>query len=71
MRWTPAAMDRLERAARLGKRVSLLRRGTEFVVIALALRLRSRGEELVVRLPMTGEELTFALEEIDDFTVVD
>lgn len=71
MRWTPAAMDRLERAARLGKRVSLLRRGTEFVVIALALRLRSWGEELVVRLPMTGEELTFALEEIDDFTVVD
>lgn len=64
-------MDRLERAARLGKRVSLSRRGTEFVVIARAIRLRSRREELVVLLPMTGEELTFALEEIDDFTVVD
>ncbi len=71
MRWTPAAMDRLERAARLGKRISLSRRGTEFVAIARAIRLRSRGEELVVVLPMTGEELTFALEEIDDFTVVD
>lgn len=65
IRWTPERYDQLERAARDGRRVILSRRGTEYVVIALAVRHGGRGEVLVGRLPMTGEEMEFLLEEID------
>lgn len=38
MRWTPERLDQLERAARDGRRVSLDRRGTEYIVTTLMLR---------------------------------
>ena len=35
LRWTAQRMDQLEHAARTGRRVALMRRGTEFIVVAL------------------------------------
>lgn len=64
-------MDQLESAARRGRRVALSRRGTEYVVVARRLTASSRGDVLIGFLPMTGEELTFVLEEIDEFQVIE
>lgn len=70
IRWTPERMDRLENAARKGLRVSLNRRGTEFIVVAVRVTTVGTGEAFIGHLPMTGEDLTFALEEIEDFQVI-
>jgi hypothetical protein len=71
MRWTADRLDQLERAARDGLRVGLTtRRGTEYVVTALRVATDGRRDALVARLPMTGEELTFVLDDIVDFYVV-
>jgi len=64
-------MDQLESAARRGQRVALTRRGTEYVVIAVRLTSSGRGEALIGYLPMTGEELTFRLDEIDSMQVIE
>jgi uncharacterized protein with PhoU and TrkA domain len=69
-RWTADRMDQLERAARDGLRVALTRRGTEYVVTALRLTTVDRRDALVGRLPMTGEEITLRLDEVDSFQVV-
>jgi hypothetical protein len=63
-------MDQLERAARDGRRVALVRRGNEFVVVARRLEGLGRREALVGLLPMTGEEIRFELVEIDAFQVI-
>ena len=63
-------MDQLENAARRGQRVALSRRGTEYVVVALRVASEGRHDVLVGFLPMTGEELTFRLDQIDSFQVV-
>ena len=70
VRWTADRMDQLENAARRGQRVALSRRGTEYVVIALRVTSEGRDDVLVGLLPMTGEELTFRLDQIDSFQVV-
>lgn len=62
-------MEQLEHAARTGRRVVLVRRGTEYVVIARRLLHHGR-ETLVGYLPMTGDELRFELEDLDDFQVL-
>ena len=69
-RWTAERMDQLENAARRGQRVALSRRGTEYVVVALRVTSQGRHEVLIGRLPMTGEELTFRLDQIDSFQVI-
>jgi hypothetical protein len=71
LRWTAERMDQLESAIRRGLRVALSRRGTEYVVVALRIATAGRQEGFVGRLPMTGEELTFRLDEIDSFQVID
>jgi uncharacterized protein with PhoU and TrkA domain len=63
-------MDQLERAARDGLRVAVTRRGTEYVVTALRLTTVDRRDALVGRLPMTGEEITLRLDDVDSFQVV-
>ncbi len=63
-------MDQLEHAAREGQRVALSRRGTEFIVVALRVTSVGRHEVLIGRLPMTGEDLTFRLDQIDSFQVI-
>ena len=63
-------MDQLENAARRGQRVALSRRGTEYIVVARRVTTEGRQDVLVGLLPMTGEELTFRLDQIDSFQVV-
>jgi len=70
VRWTPERMEQLERAAREGRRVVLRRRGTEYVVVARRLLQDGQGDALIGLLPMTGEELRFQLEELDEFQVL-
>jgi hypothetical protein len=70
VRWTADRMDQLENAARRGQRVALSRRGTEYVVVAIRVTTQEQQDVLVGRLPMTGEELTFRLDQIDSFQVV-
>jgi hypothetical protein len=69
-RWTTQRMDLLERAVRENRRIVLSRRGTEFVVIALRLTSVKQQDAVVGRLPMTGEELTFVLEDLEGFQIV-
>ena len=71
MRWTADRLDQLERAVRDGLRVALTtRRGTEYIVIAVRLATAGPREALVARLPMTGEELSFVLDDITAFQVL-
>ena len=70
MRWSPERLDQLERAVRDGRRVAVTRRGNEHIVIAARLTTSGNREAFVGRLPMTGEELVFVLEEVDAFQVV-
>jgi hypothetical protein len=71
IRWTAERMDQLENAARRSHRVALSRRGTEYVVVALRVTSAGRYDALIGRLPMTGEEFSFRLDEIDSFQVID
>jgi hypothetical protein len=70
LRWTPQQMDRLEQAARRGLRVTISRRGTEYIVVARRVGAHGRREAFVGFLPMTGEELVFYLDDIDHFEVI-
>lgn len=70
-RWTAQRMDQLERAIRDGRRVALNRRGTEYVVTARRLTTVRQRDALIGHLPMTGEEETFVLEDLDMFQIVD
>jgi hypothetical protein len=63
-------MDQLERAAALGRRVSVMRRGNEYVVIARRVSVRGARETLIGILPMTGEEIAFDLKDVEHFEVV-
>jgi hypothetical protein len=71
LRWSADRLDQLESAIRKGRRVALMRRGTEYVVVAVRLVASGKKDELVGRLPMTGEELHFVLDEVDRFEVID
>jgi uncharacterized protein with PhoU and TrkA domain len=64
-------MDQLEHAARNGRRVALMRRGTEYIVVAIRVTSAGRHDVLVGRLPMTGEELDFNLDEVDAMQVLE
>lgn len=57
--------DRLERAVMRGHRVVVHRRGTEYVVIPLALRTRAGREVIEARNPTTGDTLSLFLDELD------
>lgn len=70
IRWTPDRIEQLERAARLGQRVVLMRRGTEYIVTARRLMQHSGREVLVGFLPMTGEELRFELNDVESIQVL-
>ena len=69
-RWTPSQMDRLEHAVRKGLRVALSRRGTEYIVTAVRITQKDGADALVGHLPMTGEELTFRLQDLESFQVI-
>lgn len=69
MHWSPAEMDRLERAITEGTRVQLYRRGTEFVVVPR--EIVSRGaREFLLATTYNGRDLSFALDELERFDVI-
>jgi hypothetical protein len=62
--------DRLERALSNGHRIVVHRRGTEYVVIPLALAQRGGREVIDARNPTTGDRLSLYLDEIDGIELV-
>jgi hypothetical protein len=70
LRLTPSRLDQLERAVRDGRRVSLVRRGTEYVVVAKRLQTSGRRDALIGFLPMTGDELTFYLDDLESLEIL-
>ena len=57
--------DRLERAVTHGTRIAVYRRGTEYVVIPLALESRNGREFIEARNPTTGDTLSLFLDELE------
>jgi hypothetical protein len=70
-RWTHERMNQLEHAVKLRRRVVVRRRGNEYIVVASALT-QARGREAFTGyLAMTGDEMTFVLDQLDHFQVID
>jgi hypothetical protein len=67
---TVAGYDALENAIRDGVRITVRRRGTDFVVIPMRLLLRGRREAIEARHPTTGQPLTLWVDEADSIEVV-
>jgi len=68
--WTHKQYDLLERAISSGKRIAAFRRGTEYVVLPMRLRVISGREAVEATHPTTGDEITLYLDEMDSFEVV-
>lgn len=68
--WTHKQYDILERAITNGKRISAFRRGTEYVVVPMRLRVISGREAVEATHPTTGDQVTLYLDEMDSFEVV-
>ena len=68
--WTHKQYDLLERAISGGNRISAYRRGTEYVVVPMRLRVISGREAVEATHPTTGDEITLYLDEMDSFEVV-
>jgi len=67
---THAEYDVLERAVSNGSRVSVYRRGTEYIVIPERLVTRGRREAIEARNPTTGDRLTLFVDEVDSIEVL-
>lgn len=57
--------DSIEDAIVKGRRISVWRRGTEYLIIPLALRVVNRRECIDTRHPATGAPLRLWLDEVD------
>jgi hypothetical protein len=68
--WTHKQYDILERAITNGKRISAYRRGTEYIVVPMRLRMISGREAVEATHPTTGDQITLYLDEMDSFEVV-
>jgi len=62
--------DRLERAVARGQRIVVNRRGTEYIVVPLALTNRNGREAIEARNPTTGDSITLFLHELDSIELV-
>jgi hypothetical protein len=67
---TSKQYDELERAVRDGTRVSIMRRGTEYLVIPQAIRMRGGKEAIEARNPTTGDNLIIFIDDMDSFVVL-
>ena len=67
---TTSQYDALERAITNGQRISVFRRGTEFVVVPRTLRTDRGREALESTHPTTGDRITLYIDEIDTIEVV-
>ncbi len=61
--------DALERAIADGRRIAFYRRGTEYIVVPMRMRLSAR-EAIEAMHPTTGERLTLYIDELEGFEVV-
>jgi hypothetical protein len=68
--WTHTQYDILERAIQAGRRIAAYRRGTEYVVVPMRLRVISGREAVEATHPTTGDQITLYLDEMDSFEVV-
>lgn len=62
--------ERLEHAVAHGERIVVYRRGTEYVVVPLALNMRGGREVIEARNPTTGDAMSLVLEELDSIEMV-
>ena len=62
--------DALESAITHGRRVSIRRRGSEYVGVPKKLWMEGQREAVSILHPTTGEEITVYLDEIDRLDVV-
>lgn len=62
--------ERLERAVTRGHQIVVYRRGTEYVLVPLALRVRGGREVIEARNPTTGDALSLAVDELDSIEMV-
>ena len=65
-----AQYDALERAIIDGRRLSVWRRGTEFLVVVDRLSMRDGREALEAHHPTTGDKLTLYIDELEGIEVV-
>ncbi len=70
MQLTVKQYDALEHAIARGLRISVYRRGTEYVVVPERLVHRGRRECIEARHPTTGDHLTLWLDEADGLELV-
>jgi hypothetical protein len=68
--WNHKQYDALERAILSGKRIAAYRRGTEFVVVPMRLRVIGGREAVDATHPTTGDSITLYLDELESFEVV-
>jgi hypothetical protein len=62
--------ERLERAVTRGQRIVVYRRGTEYVVVPLALEVRGGREVITARNPTTGDAMSLVVDELDSIEMV-
>jgi hypothetical protein len=67
---TTTQYDALERAIIRGSRISVFRRGTEYVLIPIRLAMTNGREALSTRHPTTGEPMTLYIDDVDTIDVV-
>jgi hypothetical protein len=60
-----AQYEALERCVRTGRRIAVYRRGTEFIIIPIALETVRGREAILARNPTTGDDLTLYLDELE------
>ena len=62
--------DALERAIADGRKLSVWRRGTEFIIVVDRLRVSGGREALEAHHPTTGDRLTLYIDELEAIEVV-
>lgn len=67
---TAAQYDALERAISQGRRLAVLRRGTEYVIVVDRLRTSEGREALEAHHPTTGDRLVLYVDELEGIEVV-
>lgn len=67
---TAQQYDDLERAVRDARKVSVMRRGTEYVIVPLSLKLRGGKEAIEAQNPTTGDAMVIFIDDIESFVVV-
>jgi hypothetical protein len=65
-----AQYDALERAIADGRRLSVWRRGTEFLVVVDRIRTSGGREALEAHHPTTGDKLTLYIDELEGIEVI-